>query len=91
VETAAVLGFAVWIQVVAGNGVLPLLVEPVAVVAVVAVRAEGDDHRRGGPVPVVLAYQARAYYTFGHRIGGTSPSPHHRPASPAGPRTILSR
>jgi hypothetical protein len=30
--------------------------------------------------PVVLAYQAWTYYTFGHRIGGTSPSP-HPPAS----------
>ena len=123
VAAVAVLGFVVWTQVMAGDGVAPLLVEAspssppspppcssagpgrrafaatsVAMAAVVvsifvnlyprvmvstlgpsadltvdqhrvvAVRAEGDDGRRGGPVPGRAAYQAWTYYMFRRRI-----------------------
>ena len=55
---AAVLGFAVWTQVMAGNGVGPLLVEAVAVVAAVAAAlllGRGPDGRAFAATSLAMA------------------------------------
>jgi len=55
---AAVLGFAVWTQVMAGNGVAPLLVEAVAVVAAVAAAlllGRGRDGRAFAATSLAMA------------------------------------
>ena len=55
---AAVLGFAVWTQVMAGNGVAPLLVEAVAVAAAVAAAlllGRGRDGRAFAATSVAMA------------------------------------
>ena len=55
---AAVLGFAVWTQVMAGNGVGPLLVEAVAVVAAVAAAlllGRGRDGRAFAATSLAMA------------------------------------
>jgi cytochrome bd ubiquinol oxidase subunit II len=58
VAAAAVLGFAVWNQLLAGDGVAPLLVEAVAVVAVVAAAwllGRGRDGRAFAATSVTMA------------------------------------
>jgi cytochrome d ubiquinol oxidase subunit II len=55
---AAVLGFAVWTQFLAGNGVAPLLVEAVAVVTAVAAAwllGRGRDGRAFAATSVAMA------------------------------------